>query len=218
MFPLPGRFLAAVFDLDGLLVDSEPLWGRAEAEVVASHGGVVTAADRLATVGRSIDTSLEIYASRLGLEPSRVGSMRRALVDRIRDLYRTEGVIRPGAAALVERMAARLPIGLASNSDRDLVDVALERIALAGRFSTIVTAADVGRPKPAPDVYLAACHQLGVEPRDVIGFEDSPAGISALTAAGMTAIGVRAGGAFALESADVSVDSLEEVLDWFDDP
>ena len=218
MFPLPGPFEAVVFDMDGLLIDSEPLWGRAEAALVEAHGGRLSRADRLATIGRSIDASIAIHAERLGLPAAILPDLRRELIATVRALYATEGVIRPGAAELVERLTGRLPLGLASNSDRDLVDLALGRIGLAGRFETIVTAADVARAKPAPDAYLELCRRLGVDPSGAIGFEDSPSGIEALRAAGIAAVGVRAGGPLDLRAADVVVDSLVEVLDWVDAP
>jgi HAD superfamily hydrolase (TIGR01509 family) len=216
MFPLPGAFQAAVFDMDGLLIDSEPLWGRAEAALVEAHGGRLTRADRLATIGRSIDASIAIHAERLGLPPSILPDLRRELIGTVRELYTTEGEIRPGAAELIDRLTGRLPVGLASNSDRDLVDLALARIGLDGRFRSIVTAGDVDRAKPAPDPYLELCRRLGVEPSRAIGFEDSPSGVEALRAAGISAVGVRAGGPLDLDAADVVVDSLVEVLDWFD--
>ena len=218
MFRLPGAFEAAVFDMDGLLIDSEPLWGRAEAALVEAHGGRLTRADRLATIGRSIDASIAIHAERLGLPASVLPDLRRELIATVRPLYATEGMIRPGAAELVERLEGRLPLGLASNSDRDLVDLALARIGLTGRFRTIVTAADVGRPKPAPDAYLELCRRLDVDPVHAIGFEDSPSGVEALRGAGIAAVGVLAGGPLDLRAADVVVDSLVEVLDWVDAP
>jgi HAD superfamily hydrolase (TIGR01509 family) len=216
MFPLPGSFQAAVFDMDGLLIDSEPLWGRAEAALVEAHGGRLTRADRLATIGRSIDASIAIHAERLGLPAATLPDLRRELIGTVRELYATEGEIRPGAAELVDRLTDRMAVGLASNSDRALVDLALGRIGLAGRFGTIVTAGDVGRAKPAPDAYLELCRRLGVEPSRAIGFEDSPSGVEALRAAGIASVGVLAGGALDLAAADVVVETLVEVLDWID--
>jgi HAD superfamily hydrolase (TIGR01509 family) len=205
-----------LFDLDGLLIDSEPLWGRAEEAVVAARGGQLTDEDRRATIGRSIEASMELHAGRLGLPGDAVPGLVAEVMDRMRGLIRSEGTIRPGAAELIGRLVGRLPLGLASNSDRDLVALALDRIGLAGRFSTIVTAADVGAAKPAPDVYLEACRRLAVAPADAIGFEDSEAGVAALRAAGVTAVGVRAGGPFGLAEADAVVDSLTDVVAWLE--
>ena len=213
-FRLPGPFGAALFDLDGLLIDSEPLWARAEAAVVEARGGRLTREDRLATIGRSIGASLEIYAERLGLAPGSVPAMRVELVERMLGLLATEGRAQPGAVELVGALAGRLPLAVASNSDRPLVDVALARIGLTGRFATIVTATEVADPKPAPDVYLEACRRLGVDPAVAIGFEDSPSGVAALRAAGVTAVGVRAAGPLPPDAADVVVDGLDTVVGW----
>ncbi|MEA2654584.1 MAG: hypothetical protein QOI37_1811 [Chloroflexota bacterium] len=211
--PLPGRFQAAVFDMDGLLVDSEPLWARAEADLLAAHGGRMTEADRLATVGRSITGSVMVYADRLGI-PEATAELRAELIERVRALYATEAAIKPGAAELVGRLHGRLPLAVASNSDRELIELGLARIGLLDRFDHLVSASDVARSKPWPDVYLEACRRLGVEPRDAVGFEDSPAGIDALGAAGMTSVGVRAAGAFSLDGADHQVGWLTEVMAW----
>jgi len=217
-FRLPGRFGAVLFDLDGLLIDSEPLWGRGESTVVEAPGGQLPADDRLATVGRSIDASREIYAERLGLPAGTAARMRAELVERMEALIATDGRARPGAVELVGALAGRIPLAVASNSDRRLVTASLERIGLAGRFTALVTAEDVAAAKPAPDVYLEACRRLGVNPGDAIGFEDSPAGVAALRAAGVTAVGVRSPRPLALDAADVVVDSLVDVLDWLDEP
>ena len=214
MYPLPGDVGAVLFDLDGLLIDSEPLWARAEATVVEARGGRLTHEDRLATIGRSVDASLAIYAERLGMPAASIGDLRAELLHTVRRLVATEGQIRPGAAELVDRLADRLPLAVASNSDGEIVALALERIGLGGRFAAVVSAENVARPKPAPDVYLEACRRLGVAPSAALGFEDSPAGIDALHGAGAAAVGVRADGPFGLDAADVVVDSLEDVLDW----
>ena len=214
--PLPGRFQAAVFDMDGLLIDSEPLWARAEADLLAARGGEMTEADRLATFGRSITASIMVYADRLGI-PDAAVELRAELVERVRALYATEAAIMPGVAELVERLHGRLPLAVASNSDRDLIELGLARIGLRDRFDHLVSASEVPRAKPWPDVYLEACRRLCVEPRDAIGFEDSPAGIEALRGAGMTSVGVRAAGALPLDRADRVVGWLSEVLAWVDD-
>jgi beta-phosphoglucomutase-like phosphatase (HAD superfamily) len=122
----------------------------------------------------------------------------------------------PGVAELVERLHGRLPLAVASNSDLDLIELGLARIGLRDRFGHLVSASDVPRAKPWPDVYLEVCRRLGVEPRDAIGFEDSPAGVDALRAAEMTSVGVCAAGQFRLDRADHVVGWLSEVLAWLD--
>lgn len=212
---LPGRFRAALFDMDGLLIDSEPLWVRAESDLLAAHGETMTEADRQATFGRSIDASVMAHAVRLRM-PERAADLRAELIARIRVLYATEATIMPGVAELVGRLGERIPLAVASNSDRDLIALALGRIGLVDAFGLFVSASEVSRAKPWPDVYLETCRRLGVEPADAIGFEDSPAGIEALRASGLTSVGVLGGGESPLAGADHLVGSLEDVLDWFD--
>ncbi len=222
---LPGRFAAAVFDLDGLLVDTEPLWVKAETALLEAHGGAYQPADAEATRGRSIDDSVRAYAERLGLATAQQ-ALRVELVDRARTAFQTGTTAMPGAVELVHRLGAWFPLAVASNSDRHLVEMALERIALRDCFAAVVTAQDVERPKPAPEVYVEACRQLGVEPHDAIAFEDSSAGVEAAAAAGLTVVGVHghadgsesAGSLASLGHADVTVESLTVVLDWITAP
>jgi HAD superfamily hydrolase (TIGR01509 family) len=206
---LPGHFRAAIFDLDGVILDSEPLWAQAEVDLFASHGVQFTPADAAVTHGLSIEDSVTVYASRLpGVDPD---SLRVELLATMRDRY-PDAPVRPGARALVRWLGGQMPIAVASNTDGDLVRIALAGAGLLDAFSAIVSAADVGSSKPNPDVYFAACRSLGVEPYDAVAFEDSPVGVRAAKAAGMTCIGVpdRDGVALVAAGADVVVDSLED--------
>ncbi|MGZ8768867.1 HAD family hydrolase, partial [Aeromicrobium sp.] len=180
-----------------------------EADLFASHGVRFTPADAAATHGLSIEDSVTVYTIRLpGVDPD---SLRVELLAAMRDRY-PDAPVRPGARALVRWLGGQMPIAIASNTDGDLVRIALAGAGLVDAFSAIVSAADVGRSKPNPDVYLAACRSLGVEPCDAVAFEDSPVGVRAAKAAGMTCIGVpdRDGVALAAAGADVVVDSLED--------
>jgi HAD superfamily hydrolase (TIGR01509 family) len=209
---LPGRFRAAVFDMDGLLVDSEPLWALAETDLLARHGDRFTPADAEATHGRSIDETIDAYARRLGGADR--AALRAELLALIRAHYSGGAPVRPGARELVRWLEGRMRLAVASNTDGDLVRLALEGAGLLDAFAAVVSGADVGRSKPHPDVYLAACRALGVEPRDAVAFEDSPAGVQAAKAAGMTCVGVpeRDGVDLAAAGADVVVGSLAELV------
>jgi HAD superfamily hydrolase (TIGR01509 family) len=123
-----------------------------------------------------------------------------------------EVLARPGAVELVDRLRGQVPLGLASNSERLLVDAALSTARLTDAFDTIVTAADVAQPKPAPDIYLEACARLGVAPADALALEDSAPGIAAAKAAGMTCIAVPQFAETDVSVADRVIDSLEELL------
>lgn len=209
---LPGRYRAVIFDLDGLLLDTETLWALAESELFRRHGQEFTHEDQLAVMGTGMQFSACYYAERLGEEASR-GS---ELVDEMHgymlaELQR-EVLARPGAVELVDRLRGHVALGLASNSARELVDAALATASLADAFEVIVTAQDVEHPKPAPDIYLLACSRLGVLPVDALALEDSAPGIAAAKAAGLTCIAVPQFAETDVSVADRVIDSLEELL------
>jgi HAD superfamily hydrolase (TIGR01509 family) len=209
---LRDRFRAVVFDMDGLLLDTEVLWQRAEAELFSRHGAEYTLDDALAVMGTSFDATARYFAERLS-QPQERGA---GLVDELRVLMleelRREVQARPGAVELVERLRERIPLALASNSSRTLVDAALQTADLADAFDAIVTADDVEHPKPAPDLYLLACERLGVPPDRALALEDTAPGIAAAKAAGLTCFAVPQFAETDASAADRVVDSLEELL------
>jgi HAD superfamily hydrolase (TIGR01509 family) len=209
---LPGRFAAAVFDVDGLLVDSERIWAAAEAELLARHGATFGEADRLGTRGRSVDATIAAYARRLGLPALAEPELRAELMDLVRGRYGRDVTARPGAARLLARLDGVMPLAAASSSDREIVELALERTGLRPRFGVVVAADDVAKPKPAPDAYLAACERLGVAPADAVAFEDSPTGVAAAIAAGLTCVGVPDDPGIPLDEATVIIASLADVV------
>ncbi len=209
---LPGRYRAVVFDLDGLLLDTETLWARAESELFRRHGQEFSHEDQLAVMGTGIEFSARYYAQRLGAAieqgPALIEEMHGYM---LAELER-EVAARPGAVELVERLRGQVALGLASNSARFLVDAALATAHLSDAFDVIVTAEDVEHPKPAPDVYLAACARLGVSPADALALEDSAPGIAAAKAAGLTCIAVPQFAETDVSVADRVIHSLEELL------
>jgi HAD superfamily hydrolase (TIGR01509 family) len=213
--PLSGRYRAVVFDLDGLLLDTESLWHEAEIELFRRHGDEFTWDDKLAVVGTSYDATARYFAQRLG-RPSAAGT---ELVDEMVDLMH-ERLQRevdgwPGALELVRRLRElRSGVGLAvaSNSSRRLVDTALATAGISDAFDAVITSDDVMHAKPAPDIYLEACRRLGVPPADAVALEDSATGIAAAKAAGMTCIAVPQYAETDVSAADEVIDSLEALL------
>jgi HAD superfamily hydrolase (TIGR01509 family) len=178
-----------VFDCDGLLLDTEHLWGRAEAKLFARHGRPFGHAEKAELIGTSTETSGRILerlldrpgdAEELGLE-----------LDELVALELRDGVdARPGARELVEALAGRRRLGIASNSTQAWVEAVLAASGFDGRFEVVVTAEDVAEPKPAPDVYLRAAELLGSPASDTIALEDSPPGAASARAAGAYVIAV----------------------------
>ena len=211
--PFPGSYRAVVFDMDGLLLDTETLWHRAEQQLFATHGAEFTWDDKMAVIGSSFDFTARYFAERLGVAPERGTALVEEMVELMYAELQREVSGRPGAIELIERLRGTLPLGLASNSPRRLVDLALASAGLTDAFAAIVTGDDVERHKPAPDIYLLACRRLGVEPAEAIALEDSASGVAAAKAAGMACIAVPQYAETDVSAADRVIDSLEELLE-----
>jgi HAD superfamily hydrolase (TIGR01509 family) len=180
---------AVVFDLDGVLLDSEHLWDLARREVVGEAGGVWTDEATAAMQGMSsVEWGGYLHDS-LGVGRP-VPEIIDGVVAKILDRYREGLPLLPGAVASVERLATRWPLGLASSSNRIVIDQVLEQAGLAGRFRVRVSSEEVARGKPAPDVYLEAVKRLGATPARCAAVEDSANGIRAAAAAGLQVIAV----------------------------
>lgn len=182
---------AVVFDNDGLLLDTESVWTRAERDLFERRGLEFSAEHKRELVGTSAEIAGTILERRLG-EPGRAA----ALIEELNELVVAElehGVeAMVGARELLHELKGRgTPIGLVSNSPLAFVRRSLEIVGFVDRFDVVVSAHEVTAPKPAPDPYLEACRRLGVEAGPaVIALEDSPTGVAAARAAGLTVIGV----------------------------
>jgi HAD superfamily hydrolase (TIGR01509 family) len=209
------RYRAVVFDMDGLLLDTEVVWQAAEEQLFAAHGAVFTRQDKLAVIGTAFDTTARYFADRLGYPPERGSALVDEMVEAMAEALQRDVAGRPGALELVARLRGRLPLALASNSPRRLVDAALATAGLTDVFDVIVTSDDVTRSKPDPDIYLLACRRLGFEPAEVLALEDSAAGVASAKAAGLACIAVPQFAETDVAAADRVIDSLEELIPEF---
>lgn len=208
--PLPD---AVVFDNDGLLLDTESVWTRAEQDLFERRGIEFTAAHKRELVGTSAGIAGGILERRLA-EPGRavelIGELNELVVAELE--HGVEAMV--GARELLHELNERgTPIGLVSNSPLAFVRRSLEIVGFSDRFDVVLSAHEVAAPKPAPDPYLEACRRLGVEAGpSVIALEDSPTGVAAARAAGLTVIGVPSLEGIELAEADEIAESLLDAV------
>ena len=185
---LPPR--AVLFDMDGLLIDSEPLWDRVTHAFCARRGASYDAADAAACIGRGGAHTVQYLAEKHGWAS-----------DPERDLLEITGAFgegvpraaaRPGAEALLRGLCGALPLALGSSTARPLVEAALSVRGFLALFDVVVTGSDVERLKPFPDIYLEAARRLAIDPVRCVVFEDSRTGCEAARAAGMFVVAVPA--------------------------
>jgi HAD superfamily hydrolase (TIGR01509 family) len=206
---------AAIFDNDGLTLDTEHTWTRAESALYARYGTEFTLDHKREMLGTSGAKSALTMERHLG-QPGRGDELRVELRDLVHGELDGAGVEpMPGVIELLDALAEHgLPLGLATNSGREFATRALRAAGVYERFAAVVSAEDVERPKPAPDVYLAAAAELGADPADCVALEDSQTGVAAAKAAGMTVVGVPSFPGIELAEADLVVASLRDPRVW----
>ena len=205
---------AVIFDLDGVLIETEQIWDEVREAFVRERGGRWTDRAQRDMMGMSAPEWSMYMHDELGLdEPPEV--IKDLVVERMAERYRSELPLLRGAVEAVERFAARWPLGLASSSNRVLIDLVLELSGLAPYFRATVSSEEVARGKPAPDVYLEAAGRLSVDPRRAAAVEDSEIGIRSASAAGLRVIAIPnrvfPPSEEALALADVVLDSLDQL-------
>jgi HAD superfamily hydrolase (TIGR01509 family) len=206
--PLEPR--AVVFDLDGVLIDSEPLWQQAEVEVFRRLGVPLDRKMCATTRGRRIDEVVAHWYRRhpwRGLEPEAV---ERRIVNRLVELVRGTGEALPGVVEALDFLQARgVLLAVASSSSYRIVRAALGRLGIGGRFPVVHSAEDEARGKPHPDVYLGAARKVGLEPEQCLAVEDSLPGARSAKAAGMVCLAIPDPG-----PSSPAAQELATVADW----
>jgi HAD superfamily hydrolase (TIGR01509 family) len=212
---MPPDLGGVIFDLDGVLVDSEIWWDDARKAWAAEQGRPWTEDDRRSVMGANGREWSRTMQKRLHLDLA-PQAIEAAIVDRVVARYLSEGPPRiAGAVEAVERIAARVPVAVASSAHQRVIGAALAGLGLSDAFAVVVSSDEVERGKPAPDVYLETADRLGMEPARLAVVEDSLNGIRAAVAAGMLAVLVPnrsippAPGTAAM--ADVVLGSLDEL-------
>jgi HAD superfamily hydrolase (TIGR01509 family) len=211
---MPAAVSAVVFDMDGVLIDSESAWDSAREAYTREQGGTWTGAATRAMMGMSSTEWSRYMHDDLGIphDPERISA---DVVERMEAGYREHLPLIPGAVEAVERTAARYPLALASSANRPLIDLALRESGLERFFKATLSSEEVDRGKPAPDVYVEAARRLGVDASDCAAVEDSTNGIRSAVAAGMFTVAIP-NRAFppdpeALAQADAVIESIEEL-------
>jgi HAD superfamily hydrolase (TIGR01509 family) len=210
----PARVAAVIFDLDGVLLDSESAWVEVKKEFTEESGGRWEDRARVEMLGMSSTEWSRYMHDELGVPvpPEEISS---EVAKRLMQRYRRRLPLLPGAVEAVRSMASEWPLALATSSNRNVIDLVLSESGLADAFAATVSSEEVDRGKPAPDVYLEAAKQLGVEPTACVAIEDSTNGIRSAHAAGMAVVAVPNRDfppeADALALADLELDSLEQL-------
>jgi HAD superfamily hydrolase (TIGR01509 family) len=211
---VPRLICAVIFDLDGLLLDSESAWDGGRKALVAEHGLEWPDGATEAMLGMSSPEWSRHVHEELGvpLDPTEISDR---VVEHVLAGYEERLPLLPGAQAAVARIAERWPLALASSSNKRVIDRVMETSGWGEVFRAWVSSEEVGRGKPAPDVFVEAARRIHVEPANAAGIEDSHNGILAARAAGLRVVAIPnhefPPGADALAAADVVLGSLDEL-------
>lgn len=204
---------AVIFDMDGVIVDSEPYSMQALVETLREYGIEPTAEDLRQSYGRTVREDFANYFQKYGVSANLDAAIRRK---QARYFALAVGHLRPfaGVMSLLERLRQRgYRLGLASSGNQEKVTFGMNALALDGRFDAIVTGDDVTQSKPHPEIYLIAARRLALQPSECVAIEDAPAGVEAAKRAGMRCIAVtNSVSREQLQRADLIVDSLEDDL------
>lgn len=211
---MPSRVSAIVFDCDGLLLDTETCWSRAEASLFADYGFAFGPAEKDILIGRTLEdacANMAVHIGRPGIGPD----LQADLLPRVEAELVAGVEPMPGAVALLETLAGRVPLGVATNSHRNMLDAALAAASMAEYFVVSVAADEVAQPKPHPELYLRAFDKLSASPQAGVAFEDSSTGVTAARRAGAYLITVPSQHGKVLDG-DLVTSRLDDhrILEW----
>ncbi|MGN9811082.1 HAD family hydrolase [Micromonospora sp. BQ11] len=206
---------AVIFDLDGVIVDSEPVWEEVRRAYVAAHGGSWQPDTQRRLMGMSTGEWADYLSGELGVDRT-AEQVAAEVVEEMTRRYAARVPLIDGADDVVRRMAGRWPLGLASSSPTRLIAAALHATGLTDVFGATLSTEETARGKPAPDVYLAVAERLGVDPTRCVAVEDSSNGVRSAAAAGMTVVAVPHGSypldPDAVDAAAVVLDSIGDLV------
>jgi HAD superfamily hydrolase (TIGR01509 family) len=209
------KFNAVIFDMDGVLIDSEPLWQEAEIEIFANVGVVLTPALCREVMGKRIDEVVKHWYTKYPWSGPSVEEVELAVVERLVGLIREKGEIMTGVESTLNAISQKgIPIGLATSSHPDVIDAVLEKLSIRHYFTATHSAFHEQYGKPHPGVYISTAKKLNVKPEECIAIEDSPNGVLSAKAAHMYCIAVPDKEHKTDErilTADIILDSLEQL-------
>ncbi|HSA83939.1 MAG TPA: HAD family phosphatase [Patescibacteria group bacterium] len=188
---IPQNIQAGIFDLDGLLIDSERFWDQADSVLLQKRGFMPTEELFLKRLGTGHMPTMQIYKDEFGIEET-VESLGADRLIIFYDILWKDLQMMEGARELIEQLRKKniaLAIATGGHTQENLATI-LRKLNISSHFSSLVTSAEVGRQKPFPDIFLKAAKGLEIDPKDCLVFEDAPSGVKAAKAAGMMAIGV----------------------------
>ncbi|MEN1728330.1 MAG: hexitol phosphatase HxpB [Pseudomonadota bacterium] len=208
-----SQWKAAIFDMDGLLIDSEPLWQDAEIDCFQAIGVPVTRELCRATAGFRIDEVIARWHRQFGWSDPSPETMVDRVLKRVTQLINERGLALPGVLSLMERLkVSGLPIAIASSSPPALIDAVVERLSLEPYLKLTHSGVLEARGKPDPAVFLTTARKLGVDPADCLVFEDAPAGVLAAARAGMYVVAVPS----VFEADDPGFELADQILERLD--
>ena len=206
---------AVIFDMDGLLIDSEPFWKQAEHEVFSSVGVELTEDLTALTAAMTTREVTEFWYAKQPWQDTSLEEVENSVVERVKYLIETQGQAMQGVHDLLDSLQqAKVKIGLATNSPKGIIPSVLQRLNIADYFMAYSSAEEVTKGKPAPDVYQLTLEKLGIEAHQCIAFEDSLGGIKAALAAGIKAIAVPHANEFEHEKFDLASYKLRNLSEF----